>query len=82
MEREDMGILPTDEARAIAREESMDLVCISPDADPPVCRLMSFSKYKYEAERATKQRQKASKGCAWFCVLIGGGSARQRGCWR
>ena len=57
-----MGVMPSDEARQIAREEGMDLVMISPDASPPVARLISFSKYKYESERATKQKQKASKG--------------------
>lgn len=62
LDREDMGVLASDEARQIAREEGVDLVMISPDASPPVCRLVSFSKYKYEAERAVKQRQKASKG--------------------
>jgi pyruvate/2-oxoglutarate dehydrogenase complex dihydrolipoamide acyltransferase (E2) component len=64
LDREDMGVLATDEARQIAREEGVDLVMISPDASPPVCRLIEFGKYKYEQERATKQRQKASKGCA------------------
>lgn len=62
MQKEDMGVMATDEACQIAREEGMDLVMISPDASPPVCRLISFSKYKYEAERATKEKQKASKG--------------------
>lgn len=62
LDREDMGTMPTDEARQIAREDGVDLVMISPDASPPVCRLISFSKYKYESERATKQKQKASKG--------------------
>lgn len=62
IEKEDMGVLPLDEARAIAREDGVDLVMISPDADPPVCRMIDFSKYKYELERATKSRQKASKG--------------------
>lgn len=61
-EREDMGVMPTDEARMIAREDGVDLVMISPDADPPLCRLVSFGKHKFEAERATKQKQKASKG--------------------
>ncbi|KIZ07507.1 Translation initiation factor IF-3 [Monoraphidium neglectum] len=62
MDKEDMGVMATDEARQIAREEGVDLVMISPDANPPLARLISFSKFKYEAERATKQRQKASKG--------------------
>lgn len=62
LEREDLGVMAADEARAIAREDGVDLVMISPDADPPVCRLVSFGKYKFEAERATKQKQKASKG--------------------
>jgi translation initiation factor IF-3 len=61
-EKEDMGIVPIDEGRQIAREEGLDIVLISPDADPPVARLCNFSKFKYEAERAVKQRQKASKG--------------------
>lgn len=63
LDREDMGVMPRDEAFQIAREEGVDVVMITADADPPVCRLISFSKFKYEAERATKQRQKASKGC-------------------
>jgi hypothetical protein len=72
-EREDMGVMPTDEARQIAMEEMVDLVMISPDASPPLCRLVSFSKFKFESERATKQKQKASKGCA------GGAARRPRG---
>jgi translation initiation factor IF-3 len=90
MDKEDMGVMATDEARQIAREEGVDLVMISPDANPPLARLISFSKFKYEAERATKQRQKASKGCAGrvaphsTAVLLGGGCGRRRAvvlCW-
>lgn len=62
LDREDMGVMSADEARQISREEGVDVVMISPDASPPVCRLISFSKFKYESERAVKQRQKASKG--------------------
>ncbi|KAI8471574.1 MAG: translation initiation factor IF-3, N-terminal domain-containing protein [Monoraphidium minutum] len=62
LDREDLGVMAADEARQIAREEGLDLVMISPDAAPPVCRIISFSKFKYESERATKQKQKASKG--------------------
>lgn len=59
-DKSDMGITPREEAFAIAREEGLDLVLISPDASPPLARLIDFSKYKYEMERATKERQKAS----------------------
>jgi translation initiation factor IF-3 len=59
---EEVGVLPLDEARALAAAEGVDLVLVSPDADPPVARLVAFGKFKYAAEKATKQRQKASKG--------------------
>lgn len=59
-DKSDMGVTPREEAFAIAREEGLDLVLISPDASPPLARLIDFSKYKYEMERATKERQKAS----------------------
>jgi translation initiation factor IF-3 len=39
---------------------------ITEDADPPVVRLISFSKYKYELEKSAKQKQKASKGCVFI----------------
>jgi translation initiation factor IF-3 len=80
LDREDMGVLATDEARQIAREEGVDLVMISPDASPPVCRLIEFGKFKYEQERATKQRQKASKGCVSARPgAVGGGPRSGRG---
>lgn len=40
----------------------VDVVMITEDADPPVVRLVAFSKYKYELEKSAKQKQKASKG--------------------
>ena len=43
-----MGILPTQEALQIAREQDLDLVEIAPTAVPPVCRLLDYGKYKYE----------------------------------
>jgi len=44
------------------QEEGVDLLLINGDVAPPVCRLMDFSKYKYELEKATREKQKASKG--------------------
>lgn len=53
-----IGIVPIEEALRIAGEENFDLVEVSPDADPPVCKIMDFGKYKYEQ---TKQKQEAKR---------------------
>jgi translation initiation factor IF-3 len=53
--------MPPFEALKIAREKSMDLVEVSPTAQPPVCRIMDFGRYMYEQEkkeRAAKKNQK------------------------
>ncbi len=72
VDREDLGLVPIAEARAMAEDEEVDVVLITADADPPVARLISFSKYKFEMERAAKQRQKASKRCdaAWLVAPV------------
>ena len=43
-----IGIMPIEEALKIAGEETLDLVEVSPDAIPPVCKIMDFGKFKYE----------------------------------
>ena len=56
-----IGILPPFEALKMAREKNLDLVEVSPTAQPPVCRIMDFGKYLYEQEkkeRAAKKHQK------------------------
>ncbi len=56
-----LGIMPPYEALKIARERNLDLVEVSPTAQPPVCRIMDFGKYMYEQEkreRAAKKNQK------------------------
>ncbi len=50
--------MPIEEALRIAGEESLDLVEVSPDANPPVCKIMDFGKYKYEL---TKKKQDAKR---------------------
>jgi translation initiation factor IF-3 len=52
-----VGILKTAEALRIAQEQDLDLVEVAPDAKPPVCRILDYSKYKYEQN----QRQKAAR---------------------
>jgi translation initiation factor IF-3 len=53
-----LGIVKTDEALAKAREAGLDLVEVSPTAEPPVCRIMDFGKYLYEIKRKEKIAQK------------------------
>ena len=53
-----MGIVPTNEALALASERDLDLVEVAPDATPPVARLLDYSKYKYEQEQKAKAARK------------------------
>jgi translation initiation factor IF-3 len=56
-----IGIKPLPEALAIAREADLDLVEVAAQANPPVCRIMDYGKYKYEAaQKAKESRRKAS----------------------
>jgi translation initiation factor IF-3 len=52
-----IGVVKRDEALSYARERDLDLVEIAPEAKPPVCRVLDYSKYKYEQE----QRRKAAR---------------------
>jgi translation initiation factor IF-3 len=52
------GVMPTKEAMALAQKEKLDLVEISPNADPPVCRIMDFGKFRYEESRKRRQARK------------------------
>ena len=53
-----VGIVETDEARRIAREADLDLVEVAPESRPPVCKVLDYSKYKYEQEQKAKQARK------------------------
>ena len=58
---EQLGILPPYEALRMARERGLDLVEVSPNAVPPVCRIQDYGRYLYEkekSERAARKRQK------------------------
>lgn len=60
-EGEQLGILPLDEALRVAREASLDLVEVAPEADPPVCRVMDFGRYKYQqSKKSAESRKKAT----------------------
>ncbi len=55
---EQMGVLTTDQARALARERGLDLVEISPTAVPPVCKIMDYGKFKYEQKKKEGESKK------------------------
>jgi translation initiation factor IF-3 len=60
-EGEQRGVMPLAEAISVARNEGLDLVEVSPNADPPVCRIMDFGKYLFEQNKksqAAKRKQK------------------------
>jgi len=58
---EQLGVKPLPEALATAHERDLDLVEVAPNADPPVCRIMDFGKFKYEQDQRRKEsRRKAS----------------------
>jgi len=56
-----LGIMSTREALALATEQSLDLVEVAPNADPPVCRLMDYGKYLYEKQKRERESRKAQK---------------------
>ena len=53
-----LGIMPTDKALAIAQEHNTDLVEVAPNATPPVCRLMDYGKFLYEAQKRDRDARK------------------------
>lgn len=54
-ENVEQGIYPTDQARRMAEQQGLDLVEISPTAVPPVCRVIDYSKFKYEQKKRTRE---------------------------
>jgi translation initiation factor IF-3 len=53
-----VGILPTYEAIQLAKDKGLDLVEVNPKADPPVCKVMDFGKYKYEQKKSAAESRR------------------------
>jgi translation initiation factor IF-3 len=62
---EQIGIIPTRQALDAAAEFGLDLVEVSPNANPPVCKIMDYGRYRYEQ---TKKKQEAKKKQSTFQV--------------
>ncbi len=58
---ENLGVITVQEAIRIARESEKDLVEVSPNASPPVCRILNFGKFLYEKAKKDKEARKAQK---------------------
>ena len=72
-----IGVVSLDEALRQAKEASLDLVEISPTSEPPVCKILDFSRYKYNAKKKLQEAKKKQKKTALkemkFKVNIGQG---------
>lgn len=55
------GIMSSNEALDLASEVGLDLVCISPNANPPVVKIMNYGKFKYQQEKKRKEQRKNQK---------------------
>ncbi len=58
---EQLGVMAPRDAAKIAAEKNLDLVEIAPNANPPVCRIMDYGKYKYEQSKREKEAKKNQK---------------------
>jgi len=58
---EQLGIMSSKEALAIAEEKDLDLVLIAPNAKPPVCKIMNYGKYCFEQAKKAKENKKKQK---------------------
>jgi translation initiation factor IF-3 len=72
-----LGVKPLPEALMIAREAELDLVEVAANADPPVCRIMNYSRFKYDAAQKAKESKRKSTRSAIkqmnYRIKIGGG---------
>jgi len=58
-EGENVGVVPIKKALELARDADLDLVEVSPNADPPVCRVMDYGKFIYERAKKEREAKKA-----------------------
>lgn len=56
-----VGVVAVSEGMKRAKEESLDLVEISPNAEPPVCKILNFGQYKYQAQKHAQEGKKKQK---------------------
>ncbi len=55
---EQVGVVPIERALKLAQDADLDLVEVAPDSNPPVCKIMDFGKFKYEAAQKVREARK------------------------
>ena len=60
-EGQQLGVMPTVEALALAQEKGLDLVEVAPTAAPPVCRILDYGQYKYELQKRDREAKRKQK---------------------
>jgi translation initiation factor IF-3 len=60
-EGQQLGVMPTPKALALAQEKGLDLVEVAPTAVPPVCRILDYGQYKYELQKRDREARKKQK---------------------
>ena len=58
---ENLGVMNTNEAISMAKNQGLDLIEIAPNANPPVCKIMDMGKYKYDLQKKANQAKKKQK---------------------
>ena len=62
-DKKHLGTFSIKEAVEMAKQEGLDLIEISPNAKPPVCKITDIGKYRYDLQKKGKQSQKKTKNC-------------------
>lgn len=68
---EQLGVMPTARALALAHERGLDLVEVAPTAVPPVCRILDYGQYKYELQKREREQKKKQKSQTFKEVRLG-----------
>lgn len=68
---EQLGIMAVEKAMAMAKEQELDLVEVSPNASPPVCKILDYGKYLYRQKKADQKQKTASKAAEMKGIRIG-----------
>jgi translation initiation factor IF-3 len=72
---EQLGIMKLSEALGLANEHGLDLIEVAPNAQPPVCKIIDFAKYKYQQKKAESEARKKAKKTEvktmWLSMRIG-----------